>query len=68
MSTPLTTLMFSEQQLKFGRDKKDLLPQYCLECDVRFACNGECQKNRFVKTPDGEEGVQCITFAGALLN
>ena len=47
-------LVASEQQLKFGQDKRDTLPQYCLDCDVRFACHGECPKNRFLTTPDGE--------------
>jgi len=47
-------LVASEQQQKFGQDKRDTLPQYCLACDVRFACHGECPKNRFLNTPDGE--------------
>jgi len=46
-------LMASEQQVKFGQDKLDTLPQYCLECDVRFACHGECPKNRFCEAPLG---------------
>jgi len=53
-------LMASEQQAKFGRDKRDTLPRYCLECDVRFACHGECPKNRFVPTPDGEPGLNYL--------
>jgi uncharacterized protein len=40
-------------QLKFGRDKRDALPEDCLECDVRFACNGECPKHRFARARDG---------------
>ena len=47
-------LVASPQQIKFGQDKRDTLPRYCLECDVRFACHGECPKNRFIETPDGE--------------
>ena len=50
----LIELVASPQQIKFGQDKRDTLPRYCLECDVRFACHGECPKNRFVETPDGE--------------
>jgi uncharacterized protein len=46
-------LVASPQQMKFGQDKRDTLPNYCLQCDVRFACHGECPKNRFVQTPDG---------------
>ncbi len=53
-------LVASEQQLKFGQDKRDTLPQYCLDCDVRFACHGECPKNRFLTTPDGEPGLNYL--------
>ena len=48
------------QQLKFGQDKLDALPQYCLDCDVRFACHGECPKNRFIDTPDGEPSLNYL--------
>ncbi len=44
-------LIASEKQQRFGKDKRDLLPDYCLKCDVLFACRGECPKNRFKKTP-----------------
>jgi len=50
----LIELVASPQQIKFGQDKRDTLPSYCLQCDVRFACHGECPKNRFVETPDSE--------------
>jgi len=53
-------LVASPQQLKFGQDKLDGLPQYCLDCDVRFACHGECPKNRFIMTPDGEAGLNYL--------
>jgi len=53
-------LVASDQQLKFGTDKRDTLPQYCLDCDVRFACHGECPKNRFIETPDGEPGLNYL--------
>lgn len=42
------------QQRKFGLDKRDQLPRQCRECSVRFACHGECPKNRFMTTTDGE--------------
>jgi uncharacterized protein len=48
------------RQLKFGQDKRDALPCYCLACDVRFACHGECPKNRFIETPDGEPGLNYL--------
>ena len=53
-------LVASPQQLKFGQDKRDSLPRYCRECDVRFACHGECPKNRFLLTPDGEPGLNYL--------
>lgn len=53
-------LIASDFQQKFGNDKLDTLPQYCLECDVRFACHGECPKNRFIATPDGEPGLNYL--------
>ena len=53
-------LVGSEFQQKFGRDKHDSLPRYCRECDVRFACHGECPKNRFTATPDGEPGLNYL--------
>ena len=53
-------LVASPQQLKLGQDKRDSLPRYCLDCDVRFACHGECPKNRFILTPDGEPGLNYL--------
>ena len=60
MKTPMIELAASEKQRKFGQDKSDMLPRYCRECDVRFACNGECPKNRFMKTPEGEPGLNYL--------
>jgi Arylsulfatase regulator (Fe-S oxidoreductase) len=48
------------EQRQFGRHKLDKVPQYCLECDVRFACHGGCPKDRFVSTPDGEPGLNYL--------
>ncbi len=58
--TPMIDLIASEQQVTFGRDKRDSLPQYCLDCEVRFACHGGCPRNRFIKTPDGDEGLNYL--------
>jgi uncharacterized protein len=58
--TALKTLATSPQQVKFGNDKADTLPAYCLRCPVRFACNGECPKHRFTTTPDGEPGLNYL--------
>jgi uncharacterized protein len=60
MQSPLASLVSSPQQSKFGQDKLDTLPRYCRECEVRFACNGECPKHRFIKTPDGEDGLNYL--------
>ncbi len=56
----MLTMVGSEQQRKFGNDKRDTLPRYCLECPVRFACHGGCPRNRFIRTPDGEEGLNYL--------
>ncbi len=58
--TPLATLARSERQQKFGADKYEKLPKYCKECPVLFACYGECPRNRFIRTPDGEEGLNYL--------
>ena len=53
---PILDMVASPQQRKFGQDKRDTLTQYCLDCDVRFACNGGCPKDRFATSPYGEPG------------
>jgi uncharacterized protein len=57
METPMVELAASDRQRRFGLDKRDTLPRYCRECDVLFACHGECPKNRFLTTPNGEPGL-----------
>ncbi len=56
----LGEMVASEAQTKFGRDKADTLPRYCRECEVRFACQGECPKHRFIRAPDGEWGLNYL--------
>jgi len=56
----LSSMMYSEKQLKFGTDKHDKLPRQCRECEFLFACNGECPKNRFAITQDGERGLNYL--------
>ncbi len=58
--TPLGDLVRSERQIQFGRDKRDTLPEFCRNCEVRFACHGGCPKNRFRNTPDGEPGLNYL--------
>lgn len=57
---PIVELASSERQRAFGAAKETTLPRYCRECEVRFACNGECPKNRFIATPDGEPGLNYL--------
>ncbi len=56
----LRELACADQQHKFGQDKFDTLPKQCLNCEVRFACHGECPKNRFTSTADGEKGLNYL--------
>ena len=60
MADNLTDLIESPAQRAFGQAKLDSLPRYCLECDVREMCNGECPKNRFAETPGGEKGLNYL--------
>ena len=60
MTGSLSDFLDSEQQKSFGLLKKTTLPKYCIECDVRAMCNGECPKNRLIKTPDGENGLNYL--------
>jgi uncharacterized protein len=46
--------------VQFGLDKRETLPQFCRDCEVRFACHGGCPKNRFIDTPDGEPGLNYL--------
>jgi uncharacterized protein len=56
----LSYFLDSERQKAFGRLKSNSLPRYCLECSVRPMCNGECPRNRFISTPDGEPGLNYL--------
>ncbi|MET0660548.1 MAG: anaerobic sulfatase maturase [Steroidobacteraceae bacterium] len=59
LNAELAALANSPQQQAFGRTKSRL-PDYCQRCEVRFACQGECPKNRFATTPDGEPGLNYL--------
>ncbi len=58
--TPMIELIASERQQAFGAAKRETLPQFCLDCEVRFACHGGCPRNRFTTAPDGEEGLNYL--------
>ncbi len=53
-------LLALPQQRQFGRDKRTTLPRQCLECPVRWACNGGCPKDRFTTTSDDEPGLNYL--------
>jgi uncharacterized protein len=56
----LAYFLDSPGQKRFGHSKSVTLPRYCIECEVRSMCNGECPKNRFLKSPDGEPGLNYL--------
>ena len=58
--TPLLELLESPQQQAFGRAKQETLPRYCRECDVLSMCNGGCPKDRIIRTPEGEPGLNYL--------
>jgi uncharacterized protein len=60
LETPLLQIVSSPPQTAFGLAKRDALPAFCRACDVRFACNGGCPKDRFVSAPDGEPGLNYL--------
>ena len=60
LESTLAEMLDSQEQKAFGRAKLGTLPRYCLECGVRNMCGGECPKNRFIKTPSGEDGLNYL--------
>jgi uncharacterized protein len=62
MEVPLSDMVASGRQIRFGRDKWDSLPDYCRQCEYLSICNGECPKNRFSETPDGLPGLNYLCF------
>lgn len=59
----LGEMVNSEFQREFGQAKASTLPRYCLDCEVRHLCHGECPKHRFLRTPDGEPGLNYLCRA-----
>ncbi len=56
----LGEMVFSREQAGFGLSKSGSLPQYCRQCAYLKDCWGECPKNRFIRTPDGEPGLNYL--------
>lgn len=56
----LVAMMYSERQRRFGRAKADSLPTQCRECQWLNACHGECPRNRFIRTANGEPGLNYL--------
>ena len=56
----LVEMMYSERQRRFGRAKADSLPTQCRECQWLNACHGECPRNRFIRTANGEPGLNYL--------
>ena len=59
-TTHLGKLAYSDMQMRFGFAKRDTLPGYCRACPHLKLCWGECPKNRLVRTPDGETGLNYL--------
>ena len=60
LETPLTELMRGPRQTAFGDAKLRALPTQCRRCRYLFACNGECPRNRFERTREGEPGLNYL--------
>ena len=58
--TPLGEMAISKRQESFAYAKDALLPEYCRQCPYEWACVGECPKNRFLRTPDGQPGLNYL--------
>ncbi|NQT36077.1 MAG: anaerobic sulfatase maturase [Planctomycetes bacterium] len=58
--TPIAELAGSARQEQFGTEKETTLPEVCRRCEVLFACNGLCPKDRFAYTPDGRPGLHFL--------
>lgn len=56
----LIDMLYGEQQQEFSRLKHSSLPRQCKECDMEFACHGECPKNRFMKDKYGDSDLNYL--------
>jgi uncharacterized protein len=60
LTQPLEEMAYSQRQERFGKSKEGTLPGYCRRCEYEFACFGGCPKNRFLKTTEGEPGLNYL--------
>ena len=60
MDLKIENMVLSDKQEQFGRNKEASLPQYCRDCEYQFCCFGACPKDRFIKTPDEEPGLNYL--------
>jgi len=58
--TLLIDLVKKQEQFDFGINKRNTLPRQCLQCEVRYACHGECPKHRFINAQDGKPGLNYL--------
>lgn len=56
----LREMMTSSEQIKFGLDKRGMLPSKCLKCKYGYLCHGECPKHRFNRTENGDTGLNAL--------
>jgi uncharacterized protein len=56
----LVEMLYGPQQQRFSLLKHQALPRQCRECDVEFACHGECPKNRIVNDCYGNPGLNYL--------
>jgi uncharacterized protein len=59
-SRSLASMAFDPEQVRFGYAKSEKLPAYCQACSYLGDCWGECPKNRVLRTPDGETGLNYL--------
>jgi len=60
IGSTVAEMLDSAEQKAFGVSKSETLPRYCRTCKVLNMCNGECPKNRFIRAPDGEAGLNYL--------
>ena len=58
--TSSSSFVFSDRQRRFGFAKSEMLPQFCRECKYLSLCNGECPKNRMIRTSSGDLGLNYL--------